>query len=184
MSFSEASEAAAAAAPEAAATPPTQPDSPLQIAHVLLSLLRELPKLVSDRVELLSLDLQRAGLALGQIIGLIVAVAILGVTAWLLIWAGVLLALVMVGLPRWGALLVAVAINGLALWWAVAQIRSRVPKLLLATFRRHLSLAPLPDAPAAPDVTAASAAAEARRAQGLTDLPDPPPPPSPEGPTP
>ncbi|MDQ2778962.1 MAG: phage holin family protein [Pseudomonadota bacterium] len=120
--------------------------------QVLLSLLRELPKLVSDRVELLSLDIQRAGLALGQIVGLIVVVAILGVTAWLLIWAGVLLALVMVGLPRWGALLVAIAINGLALWWAVAHIRSRVPRLLLAAFRRHLIVAPLPDA--APDAFA------------------------------
>ena len=119
----------------------------MQIAQVLLSLLRELPKLVSDRVELLSLDLKRAGVALGQIIGLIVVLAILGVTVWLLIWAGVLLALVMVGLPRWGALLVAIAINSVALWWAVAQIRSRVPRLLLASFRRHLALSPLPPVP-------------------------------------
>lgn len=114
----------------------------------MLALLRELPKLLSDRVELLSLDLQRAGLALGQIVGLIVAVAILGVTAWLLIWAGVLLALVMVGLPRWGALLLAIVINAAGLWWAVAQIRARIPKLLLSTFRRHLALTPWPLEPA------------------------------------
>lgn len=161
MSFPEA--ATAAAAPEganaadaatAAAAPPPQPDSPAQIARVLLSLLRELPKLLSDRVELLSLDLQRAGLALGQIVGLIVVLAVLGVTAWLLIWGGVLMALILAGLPRWGALLVAIAINALGLWWAVARIRSLVPRLLLASFRRHLALTPVPDAPQPPPAPA------------------------------
>ncbi len=147
MSFSESADPAAATAPDPAAEPPREPESVLQIGKALLSVLRELPKLVGDRVELLALDLQRAGLALGQIVGLIVALAILGVTVWLLVWAGVLLALVMVGLPRWGALLVAIAINGIGLWWVVSQIRSRVPKLVLATFRRHLGLTPAPPVP-------------------------------------
>jgi hypothetical protein len=52
----------------------------------LQGLLRELTGLVSDRVELLSLELQRAGQVLAQIVALIVGAAILGMTAWLALW--------------------------------------------------------------------------------------------------
>ncbi|MEO5735703.1 MAG: phage holin family protein [Rubrivivax sp.] len=115
--------------------------------QLLLSLLQELPKLVGDRVELLSLDLRRASSALGQITGLVVVLAILGVTAWLLIWGGVLVALVMVGLPPEAALLLGIAINLLGMWFAVSRIRALVPKLLLGTIRKHLTLTPMPPMP-------------------------------------
>lgn len=135
-------------------------DSPPQesLPQLLLSLLRELPMLVSDRFELLSLDLRRASSALGQIIGLVVVLAILGVTAWLLIWAGVLVLLVMIGLPREAALLLGILINLLGIWFAIARIRGLVPKLLLSSIRRHLTLTPMPPMPPTPPAAPVSAA--------------------------
>jgi len=49
---------------------------------------QELPGLISDRVELLSLELRRAGITLAQVVVLVLAAAILAVTAWLVLWGG------------------------------------------------------------------------------------------------
>ena len=68
----------------------------------LQGLVQELPGLISDRIELLSLELQRAGQVLAQIVALIVAAAILAVTAWLALWGGVIVALIDAGL-HWAA---------------------------------------------------------------------------------
>ena len=60
------------------------------------SILHELPSLIGDRVELLSLELQRASQALVKITVLATGAAILALTAWLALWgvlAGVLIAL-------------------------------------------------------------------------------------------
>lgn len=105
------------------------------------SLLRELPGLVSDRVELLSLELRRAGRALAQIVALVIATAILGVTVWLVLW-GVLVALLVVELGwHWAPVLAGVALlNGLAVMLALRRVRTLAPLLALPATQRHLTI--------------------------------------------
>lgn len=117
----------------------------------LQALWRELPGLVSDRVELLSLELQRAVQALAQIIALLVAVAVLGVTAWLMLWAAIIGLLITAGLPPAVALLVAIASNGLAIMLALQRVRGLLPKLKLPATRRHLMISPDPEPQAPPE---------------------------------
>lgn len=133
---------------------PQDPAAPL--LEQLQSLWRELPGLVSDRVELLSLELQRAVQALAQIVALMVAVAILGVTAWLVLWAGAIRLLVAKGMPWEAALLLAIVINGLAIVAALQRVRSLLPKLRLPATRRHLMLTPDPQPTEASDERAAA----------------------------
>lgn len=132
--------------------PPAETPEPW--TDVLKGLWRELPGLVSDRVELLSLELHRAGLVLAQIAALVVAAAILGVTAWLVLWAVVVALLVMVGLHWLLALGLVLVANLLAAWLAVARVRRLMPSLKLPATRRHLMLSPStqppPDPPFAP----------------------------------
>lgn len=106
----------------------------------LQGLVHELPGLVSDRIELLSLELQRAGRVLAQIVALIVAAAILAVTAWLALWGGVVLALIGAGLHWAAASMIVLVINLGACWWAVARVRALAPLLKLPATRRHLTL--------------------------------------------
>lgn len=112
--------------------------------QTLGALWRDLPGLVSDRVELLSLELQRAARALAQIVALVVAVAILGVTAWLVLWAGIVGAMVAAGLALHWALLAALLLNAVALWLAVMRLLKLLPLLRLPATRRHLTISPSP----------------------------------------
>lgn len=120
--------------------PTDTPDEapPASLTRQLHALLRDLPGLFSDRVELLSLELQRAARALAQIVALVVAVAILGVTAWLLLWAGVIRLLMAAGLTLEGALLVGLLINVGVIAWALRRMRGLLPRLALPATRRHL----------------------------------------------
>lgn len=102
--------------------------------------MHELPGLISDRIELLSLELQRAGQVLAQIVALIVAAAILAVTAWLALWGGVMVALIGAGLHWAAASLIVLVINLGACGWAVARVRALAPLLHLPATRRHLTL--------------------------------------------
>lgn len=130
-----------------AAAAPLSTDSLLNAAK---GLWRELPGLVSDRVELLSLELQRAGLALLQIVVLVIAAAILGVTAWLLLCGGVAAFLVtQLDTPWWAAVLAVVASNVLLAWWAIGRVRGLLPLLQLPATRRRLMFSPS-TAPAGP----------------------------------
>lgn len=131
---SAASDRQAADAPGASAAP-----QPSWLAS-LQGLVQELPGLISDRIELLSLELQRAGQVLAQIVGLIVAAAILAVTAWLALWGGVLVALVNAGLHWAAASLIVLVVNLGACWWAVARVRALALLLRLPATRRHLTL--------------------------------------------
>lgn len=126
-------------------------DAPAQatasLAAQLMGVLHELPGLVSDRVELLSLELQRAAVALAQIAALVVAVAILGVTAWLALWGGVVAGLVGLGLALGWALGATLLVNLLAAWWAMLRIRRLLPRVSLPATRRHLVGRPAAEAP-------------------------------------
>lgn len=124
-------------------------DAPRTMSQEFKALWRELPGLVTDRVELLSLELQRAGAALVQAAMLVVAATVLGVTVWLLAWAAAISAMVDAGLSMALALALVLVVNAAAAWWAIARARSllaRVP--LVATFR-HLTPKSLEDGNAA-----------------------------------
>lgn len=142
------------AAPSSSAADGADPaDAAAPRAQTLLGavkdLWRELPGLVSDRVELLSLELRRAGLALLQIVALVLAAAILGVTAWMLLSVGVAVMLVTgFGLPWWVALLIVLAANLLSAWWAIGRVKALLPLLQLPATRRRLMFSPSTEPPA------------------------------------
>ena len=113
-------------------------DAPASLTRQLQALLRDLPGLFSDRVELLALEVQRAARGLAQVVVLIVAIAVLGVTAWLVLWAGAIRLLMAAGLSLEAALLVALLVNGLVMVLAVQRVRHLLPRLGLPATRRHL----------------------------------------------
>ena len=106
-------------------------------------------------MDLLSLELQRAGKALAQIVVLVVAGAILGITAWLVLWGAIVVALVSLGMPLAVTLFLVLAINLGAAAWALLRVRKLVPSLGLPATRRHLMVSPSPLPPTgAPDPAA------------------------------
>lgn len=130
-------------------------ERPQGLFESLQSIIKELPALVSDRVDLLSLELQRAGKALTQIVVLIVAGTILGITAWLVLWSAIVVGLVSLGMPLATTLFLVLAINIGAAVWALMRVRKLVPLLGLPATRRHLMVTPSPLPPAgAPDPAA------------------------------
>jgi hypothetical protein len=110
----------------------------------LEALLRDLPGLVTDRVELLALEVERAAQALAQIAVLVVVVAILGVTLWFALWGGIVAALLASGLGWAAALLLVFIANLAAAWLAVARVRGLLHRLGLPATRRHLLPSPSP----------------------------------------
>ncbi|HET7524576.1 MAG TPA: phage holin family protein [Burkholderiaceae bacterium] len=125
------------------------PDSLLDLAR---SILRELPLLIGDRVELLSLELQRAGVALAQLVALAAAAAIFALTAWLALWGVLVGLLIAVGLHWALAHAIALAINLAAAAWAVWRARAAARRLGLPATRRHLTV-PLAQRSAYPSAT-------------------------------
>jgi len=121
--------------------PGSQPE-PGPLLQQLKELWQELPGLVSDRVELLSLELQRATQSLIEIVALLVGVAVLGVTVWLLLWAALIGLMVTAGLALHWALLVAIAVNTVVIVLALQRVRGLLPALRLSATRRHLMVAP------------------------------------------
>lgn len=115
------------------------------LLHTAQWIARELPGLVSDRVELLTLEIKRAGIALAQIIALVIATAILGVTAWLVLWGGIVAFLIHVDVPLPWALGIVLVFNLVAIWLAVSRVRKLLPRLNLPATRRHLTLSPSPE---------------------------------------
>jgi hypothetical protein len=118
---------------------------PASLGSLFGGLLSELPGLVSDRVELLSLELQRAGLALLHITCLGIALTVLGMAGWLILWGLITMGLVAAGLPWALALGVALLVHVAMGWWAVNRIRRLLPTLGLPATRRQLMFrAPMP----------------------------------------
>lgn len=124
---------------------------PPSLMEGLRSLWKDLPGLLNDRVELLSLELQRAGVALVQVVVLGVVAAIVAATAWLAIWVGAVLAMVSGGLHPGLAVVAAVAVNVAVALWALARARRLLGLLRLPATRRHLVIGSSAADPAAPD---------------------------------
>lgn len=113
---------------------------PATLLDALLEVFAELPGLFSDRIQLLSLELHRAGLALARIVLLLVATAILGVTAWVAMWGAVVGGLSVLGLHWALALLVVLLVNLAAAALVVARMRELAGWLQLPATLRHLTL--------------------------------------------
>ena len=104
----------------------------------LRDLVSALPGLFTDRLELLALELHRAGHGLVRIVTLVLLAAILAVTAWWALWVGIALALVALGLSWPLAMLALLLVNGVLAWATLLRIRRLVSTLGLPATRRHL----------------------------------------------
>ena len=109
------------------------------MTDLLFDLVRDLPGLVTDRVELLFLELQRAGMALRQIVLVGAAAAVFAGTAWLALWAVLVALLVEAGTPWSWALGAALIGNGVAAAVAGWRVARMLPLLTLPATRRHLA---------------------------------------------
>lgn len=130
--------------------------------QLVFGLLQELPGIVSDRVHLLTLELQRARQALAQMIALAVAAALMALTAWFAFWIGVTAAAVEAGLAWGWMLLIVLALNAGVAWLAIAKVMKLATLLTLPATVRRLTVAPAPARPqAAPAHPPAAAPAPA-----------------------
>ena len=116
------------------------------LAQEALSLWRDLPGLLRDRLELMGLEVKRAARALVTMLVLSVAAALMAMTAWALLWALLVSLMVHLGLVQWGALLIAFAVNVVAAAVLVWRATLQWPQLDLPATRRHLSFTPSPRA--------------------------------------
>jgi hypothetical protein len=128
----------------------------VSLPALLREIASELPGLVSDRVQLLSLEMQRAGLALAQIVALVVAIGVLAVTAWIALWLGAAAALLDAGLGLAWTVALVIALNLVAAALAAQRVRQLARLLALpATVRRlTLPVATPADAPRPPPTEA------------------------------
>lgn len=104
----------------------------------LRGLVQALPGLFTDRLELLALELSRAGHGIVRIVALVLLAAILAVTAWLALWSCIALALVALGLSWPLSMLVLLLVNVTLALAALVRVRSLVATLGLPATRRHL----------------------------------------------
>lgn len=120
-------------------------DNAVSLRSVLRRLWKELPGLVDDRVDLLLLELKRAGGAAVQMLMLGMAAALFALAAWTACWIGIALGLVALGL-HWGwAVVLVVLFNAAAAALALQRVLKLVPLLEMPASRRHFRLArPLP----------------------------------------
>jgi hypothetical protein len=110
------------------------------LIDLLDGMLRELPALVGDRVELFSLEMHRAGTALGRIVALSAAALLFAFTAWLALWA-MIIALLLAWDWHWAsALAFGLVINIAAAAWVLLRARALLHLLSLPATRRHLQL--------------------------------------------
>ena len=116
---------------------PAPPDEIVSLPKAIGALFADLPGILTDRVRLLSLELQRASNALGQMVALGLLAAILVATAWLTFWVGLAAAFLALGIAWPWIVLLVLFINLTAAAWCVMRVKRLVPLLALpATLRR------------------------------------------------
>ena len=158
--------------PAAMRPPPSRLDeraAAVSLLDLVQSLLHEVPGLISDRVELLSLELSRAGAALAKMVALTLAVAIFGITAWAALWTGVVMGLLALGWHWALALGVVILANIGAIVWAALQMRRLAGLLKLPATRRHLTMRASAQAVAAQSLPVAAAASANHRPDEETE---------------
>lgn len=117
--------------------------------RTLQEVIAHLPGLVSDRLELLALELHRAGRSVVQITALMLVATLLCTTAWLTLCSGLALVVVTQGVPWPLALLVVLVVNLVLAWAAVWRARHLLNHLGLPATKRHLSFGASQVTPAA-----------------------------------
>jgi len=123
-----------------APTPPAAtPDEVESLPKAIGALFADLPGLLTDRVHLLSLELQRASNALGQMVALGLLAAILFATAWITLWIGLAEAFLAVGLKWPWIVLLVLFVNLSAAIWALLRVKALAPLLALPATLRRLS---------------------------------------------
>ena len=123
-----------------APTPPeAAPDEVESLPKAIGALFADLPGLLTDRVRLLSLELQRASNALGQMVALGLLAAILLATAWITLWIGLAEAFLAVGLKWPWIVLLVLFVNLSAAVWALLRVKALAPLLALPATLRRLS---------------------------------------------
>ena len=125
-----------------APTPPEgPPDEIVSLPKAIGALFADLPGILTDRVRLLSLELQRASNALGQMVALGILAAIVFSTAWIALWVGLAAAFLAVGLAWPWIVLLVLFINLSAGIWAVMRVKALAPLLALPATLRRLTAA-------------------------------------------
>ncbi len=97
--------------------------------------------MISERVQLLALELKRARKALVVIAALVVTAALLLLTAWFVLWGAVVAALIQAGLAWGWAVLIVLVVNIGAAVAALLYASSLGRFLALPATMRHLTLA-------------------------------------------
>ncbi len=132
--------------PPGAGTPGPKPAP--STFDLLRALIEDIPRLIGERVHLLTLELQRAKQALIVIVVLGAFAALLLLTGWVVLWGAIIAALIQVGLAWGWAVLIVLVLNlggaVIALGYALSLTRF----LSLPATVRHLTLAGRPPAPA------------------------------------
>lgn len=107
--------------------------------EMLRALIEDIPRLIGERVHLLTLELQRAKQALIVIVVLAAVAVLLLLTSWVVIWAAIVAALIQIGLAWGWAVLIVLLINiggaAVALGYALTLTRF----LSLPATVRHLT---------------------------------------------
>ena len=135
-----------------APTPPeAPPDEVVSLPKAVGALFADLPGLLTDRVHLLSLELQRASNALGQMVALGLLAAILFATAWITVWVGLAAAFLAVGLAWPWIVLLVLFVNLAAAAWAVMRVKALAPLLALPATLRRLTDSDAVERPPEPD---------------------------------
>jgi len=119
--------------------PDGPPDEIVSLPKAIGALLADLPGILTDRVRLLSLELQRATNTLGQMVALGLLAAILAGTAWLAFWVGLAAALLALGIAWPWIVLLVLFINVSAAVWCVMRVKRLAPLLALPATLRRLS---------------------------------------------
>jgi len=121
----------------------TAPEAVASLWRTLPAIWRDMPGIVSDRVHLFALELQRARQSLAVIVATLAGAAVLLFTGWLALWFGLAAIAVDAGLALPWVVGIAVLSNfafaGLALWRAFALL----PTLAFPATMRRLTLAPV-----------------------------------------
>lgn len=143
------------------------------LLQMLRALVKDLPGLLSDRVHLLSLELKRAGLALGQMVALGIVATMFAVTAWLALWIGLAAAVIHFGLPWGWAWALVLALNLIGAFVVVKRAMALVPLLKLPATMRRFSMPPPSPGPGALDARAQAATHASAMHPPMTAQPEP-----------
>ncbi|MGZ8993537.1 MAG: phage holin family protein [Burkholderiaceae bacterium] len=126
-----ASSASSRRSPRASETPPLRPS--------IAQLIREMRAAFGARFLLFELEAKRAAWSAAYMLAFGVGAALLGVTAWLILIAGLVYGAVVAGVPWLVAGIVAIALHAVAVFFLVRAIRAMVDNLTFAATRRTLA---------------------------------------------